>query len=114
MGQIGGPGFFISANLRLNKRYQPQGVLTLSLALVSTTDFALPRGEAKGWKPCGALNKRLAFRAESLTVRRLKPSQLDMKRYNQMAMVETISAIKKNVANIIIFLSPQTKPLSAG
>jgi hypothetical protein len=31
---------------------------------------------------------------------------LEMKRYNQMAIVETISDIKKNVTSISIFPSP--------
>jgi hypothetical protein len=72
-------------------------------------DFARLRVvEAAGSKPRWALCHRLVFFAELLTVSWLKPSQLEMKRYNQMAMVETTSDIKKNVTSISIFLSPRT------
>lgn len=89
-------------------RYQPQGVLMLPLAAGSTMGFALPRADAaERLKPCRTLDHRFVFFARLLTVSSLKPCQFDMKRYNQMAMVEASSEIKKNVTSISIFLSPQ-------
>lgn len=73
----------------------------------STMDFARPRvDEVARMQPCWVPNRRLVFFAELPTVSWLKPSQLEMKRYNQMAIVETISDIKKNVTSISIFPSP--------
>ena len=83
--------------------------MILSPPAGSTMDFARLRAVAvAGLKPCWGLYNRLVVFADLPTVSWLKPSQLEMKRYNQMAMVETTSDIKKNVTSISIFLSPQT------